>query len=151
MSRESGFTVAFFGLGVLTPVLICSFVLRKVVTTPDTTETTVAVKELAQSSIDTFDLDYDQYGNYTIGSNVIKCSVANSATNQYKASVYLQAENGEKISDVQTISPGGTVSMMDIYQQYDTVGKYDVDLIYEVLTSYGSSYIKCPYIILVNK
>lgn len=151
MSRESGFAVAFFGLGVLTPVLICSFVLTKVVASPDIVEPTVVVKEIEPSSIETFNLDYEQYGNYTIGNNVLRCTVKNSATNQYQSKVYLQTIDGEKISDEQVISPGGTVSMIDIYQQYDTVGKYSVDLVYEVLTAYGTSYIKCPYVILVNK
>lgn len=151
MSRRSGFILAFIGLGIVMPSLVVSaFGVNKLSEVVE--ETTTTVEETVPSEISTFTVDYEQYGNMTIGDTFIRCSVVNNQLNDFPCDVYLiDKDTGEQITETEHLMPAGSLTVWNTEWSKDTVGKYEMTLVYDVITDAGNSVIECPYTVLVNK
>lgn len=152
MNRNTGFVVAFFALGLMTPILIVSLVLSKYVKHDVEKEVTVITREAKPSEVGVFNIDYEQYGNMTVGEAMLKCDITNDSSNMFACDVYLKDnETGNEITTKEHLNPAGSVSIWDTTWSADEVGKYNMTLVYEVSTDAGVSVVECPYTILVNK
>lgn len=152
MNRNTGFVVAFFALGLITPILIVSLVLLKYVKHDVEKEVTVITREVEPSSVGVFSVDYDQYGNMNVGESLLKCNITNNVSNTYQCDVYIRDDDtGNAITTKEHLNPAGSVGILDTSWSSNEVGKYNMTLVYEVSTDAGVSTVECPYTILVNK
>lgn len=152
MNRKTGFVVAFFALGLVTPILIVSLVLSKYVKHDVEKEVTVITREVEPSAVGVFNIDYDQYGNMNVCEPLLKCNIDNNASNTYSCDVYIRNDDtGSAITEKAHLNPAGSVGVFDTSWSTNEVGKYNMTLVYEVSTDAGISVVECPYTILVNK
>ena len=128
-----GFLVAF--MGVL--VLIYNFYLFS----KRDKEKLSNIKYGTESSIVLFNIDYDGYGQLKDG--IFETQINNVENNNYDCHVYLVNENGEKVTDMYPMEPGGSISSMELNSKY--VAREKVKLVYLVHAKGLHSEIKCDY------
>ena len=84
MSRFRGIYIASFALGVLTPIAAVLFLISQV---PDTQEvidnTPTQTIVVPAADVDIFNVEYDMYGRYTLGEDIIGCQVVNNQHNSH--------------------------------------------------------------------
>lgn len=152
MSRFRGICIASFALGILTPIAAVVFIISR---TPDTQELidiaptqTVTVPAV---DIDLFDVEYDMYGRYALGEDIIRCQVVNSQNNSHKCSVYL-IQDGLEVTERAELMPSNRILSLKINgTEWQEVGEYPMTLVYEIETDNGNTTIECPYTLQVNK
>lgn len=111
-----------------------------------TEEPTVLETETVESSIvDTFKLQYDEYGQTTINSTKLLCTIRNY--NDVNCCIYLE-KDGVKLTETVSLNSYSSCYVLELKQAYNSVSMNKCKLVFE--TDNGSS-IKCDYTISVNK
>lgn len=150
MRKFSGLCFASFVVGVCIPICIVVFMLDKLFSSvPEETVQTTA-KELACSYVDLFCVNYNMYGKYTIGSDMLVVDITNDLTNDFDCEVWLEDVDGNRLTSVEKLSPSDKRLTMDITTTWEVPGKYPCKLMYNVNVINDTSVIECPYVILVN-
>lgn len=149
MDKFAGIKLASFVLGIVAPVVIVTAVWSHVTKAPIPIETETVI-EYRPSVVDTFVVDYDQYGSMYVGETIVRCEIVNNSMNTTPCDVYLANENGVRITDTEHLLVTGRASALDIVWDKTEPGEYPVNLVYEVETETGKSIVTCPYIILLN-
>lgn len=152
MGKFSGIKLACFITGVVLPVMVTVTVLGRMVNIEPIIEEipSETASVIVPSNVNTFVVDYQQYGNMIIGENVIRGTVFNNTANNVSCTVYLTDEEDEIITEKQTIPPGGKVIMFETTWSNEVAGEYGVKLVYEIYNGDNVSTIECPYVILLN-
>ena len=113
-----GFAFVIAGVTVATNKLFDNF----------TPQTVTVKEELPASTVDLFRVDYNQYGNYKIESNILLCGIFNNGVNLSDCTVYLEDNEGV-ISELKVIQSGNRVLTLNMVKEYTTKGKYPVKLV----------------------
>lgn len=149
MSKLAGIKLASFIVGIVIPITITSVAIQY--TTSLKPHATVAVAdEINASTVDTFLVEYEQYGNMTVGQNTIRCDIANATSNTTKCNVYLTDMEGNIITNIEELLPSCRTSVFKTTWVCEEPNRYVFKLIYEVSTEAGISKIECPYVVLLN-
>ena len=141
MDKFAGIKLASFVLGIVAPVVIVTVAWTHIIKVPIPVETSI---------VDTFVVDYDQYGSMYVGETIVRCEIVNNSINTTPCDVYLANENGVRITDTEHLLVTGRASVLNIVWDKIEPGEYPVNLVYEVETETGKSIVTCPYIILLN-
>lgn len=152
MDKFNGLKLTSFLMGVCLPLGVAVYMISAVLSSKPriVQEPTQEQVKLAESFVSLFSVDYDAYGKYTIGDNRIVGEVVNNSSNVLDCNVWLEDVDGSVISDVVSLSPSSRSLVFISARSWETAGKYDVKLIYEVLAGDAKSRIECPYVVLVN-
>lgn len=149
MDKFAGIKLASFIVGVLLPIVVVTGAWLHVTKAPIPVETETVI-EYEPSMVDTFVVDYDQYGNMYVGETIVRCEIVNNSMNTMPCNVYLVDDNGIHITETEHLLVTGRASVLDIVWDKTEPGEYPVSLVYEVETETGKSIVTCPYIILLN-
>lgn len=150
MSRYAGMAVAAMMTGIVLPVMIVGAIATTITNKEPVIQITEAQVEILPSPVETFIVDYEQYGNMFVGETFIRCTITNNSGNLRNCVVYLKDGQDNRITEPSTLHPSGRESVMSTTWSEDTPGKYDVTLVYEVDVDGKLSTIECPFIILLN-
>jgi len=149
MDKFAGIKLASFLLGVVSPIVVVTVAWLHTIEAPIPVETETAV-EYEPSTVDTFVVDYDQYGSMYVGETLVRCEIVNNSMNTTPCDVYLVDENGMQITEKEHLLVTGRVGVLNVQWDKTEPGEYPVNLVYEIETEAGKSVITCPYIILLN-
>ena len=152
MDKFNGLKMTSFLMGVCLPLGVVVYMISSFLNTSPRVvqETTQEQVKLAESYVSMFSVDYDAYGKYTINDNRIVGEVVNNSSNVLDCNVWLEDMDGSIISDTISLTPSNSSLVFISTKKWDTAGKYDAKLIYEVLIGDTKSRIECPYVVLVN-
>jgi hypothetical protein len=145
--------IAAFSAGVILPMAIVFPYLYHTLKAYDQANEeakNVVVEEFTPSTVETFVVDYDEYGNMTLGEEFIRCSIRNNSANDQSCYVYLTDEDGNAITDKEFLYPAGRTGVLETTLSVEDTGEYSLKLMYEVSVGSGVSVIECPYKLLVN-
>lgn len=145
MNNFDGLKLASVLTGIFIPLMLGVWLLSNFELTEPPAPTPIQVK-LQPSYVKTFRVEYDEYGNTTVGSSRINCTIANNAFNTDTCVIYLMY-NGTKITEDIELTPSNRMLVIDSLWVPEQKGSYDAELVYVV----GESTITCPYKILVNE
>ena len=149
MNKLAGIKLASFLVGVISPIVIVTAAWLHMTKAPIPVETET-VAEYEPSVVDTFVVDYDQYGSMYVGETIVRCEIVNNSMNTTPCNVYLVDESGTQITDKEHLLVSGRASVLNITWEKTKPGEYPVSLVYEIETEAGESIVTCPYIILLN-
>lgn len=152
MSRFRGIYIASFALGVLTPIAAVLFLISQVPDTQEVIDNTPAQTIVVPAAdVDIFNVEYDMYGRYTLGEDIIGCQVVNNQHNSHNCVVYL-VEDGLEITERAELMPSNRILSFKLNSTYwQETGEYPMTLVYEIETENGNTTIECPYTLQVNK
>ena len=150
MGKYTGVAIASLTAGVILPLLLTTIIVSKIVEKKPTVEETQEVIQVEPSVVETFIVDYEQFGNMRIGEEFIRGNITNSTTNTRDCTIYLESLNGVPISERIDLKVSQSASIIKTTWTEDTKGKYDMKLIYEIEVDDSISKIECPYTILLN-
>ena len=145
MNNFDGLKLASVLTGIFIPLMLGIWLLSNFELPEPPAPTPIQV-ELQPSYVKTFRVEYDAYGNTTVGSSKINCTIANNAFNTDTCVIYLMY-NGTKITENIELIPYKRMLVIDSLWVPEQKGSYDAELVYIV----GESTITCPYKILVNE
>lgn len=151
MRKFSGLSFTTFILGIIVPIIVVIFILDSIFDVkPSTITPTSPTVELECSYVDLFCVNFDMYGKYTIGSDMLIVDITNDMSNMFNCDVWIEDMDGNRLTDVETLSPSEKRLTTKINTTYNIPGKYDCKLVYSVDVINDKSRIECPYVILVN-
>lgn len=145
MNNFDGLKLASVLTGIFIPLMLGIWLLSNFELPEPPAPTPIQV-ELQPSYVKTFRVEYDAYGNTTVGSSKINCTIANNDFNTDTCVIYLMY-NGTKITENIELTPSKRMLVIDSLWVPEQKGSYDAELVYIV----GESTITCPYKILVNE
>ena len=149
MDKFAGIKLASFIVGITLPIGIVTAAWMHITKVPIPVETETVI-EYKPSVVDTFVVDYDQYGSMYVGETIVRCEIVNNSMNTMPCNVYLADINGVQITETEHLLVTGRASVLNIVWDKTEPGEYPVSLVYEVETETGKSIVTCPYIILLN-
>lgn len=150
MGKYTGIAIASLTAGIILPVMFTGVFVSKMVEKKPIVEETQEVIQVEPSVVETFIVDYEQFGNMRIGDEFIRGTITNSTTNTKDCIVYLEDMSGNPVSERIGLKVSQSASIIKTTWTEDTKGKYDIKLIYEINTGNSVSKIECPYTILLN-
>ena len=80
MDKFAGIKLASFVLGIVAPVVIVTAAWTHITKVPIPVETETVI-EYEPSIVDTFVVDYDQYGSMYVGETIVRCEIVNNSIN----------------------------------------------------------------------